>query len=40
MNPRRQMLISAALMAAAGALQLPGLLRDVQRPAADFPGSA
>ncbi|GAA5438832.1 hypothetical protein Dcae01_00325 [Deinococcus caeni] len=37
MNPRRQMLISAALMAAAGALQLPGLLRDVQRPAADFP---
>lgn len=31
------MLISAALMAAAGALQLPGLLRDVQRPAADFP---
>ena len=37
MNVRRQLLISAALMAAAGALQLPGLLRDVQRPAADFP---
>ncbi|AKH16957.1 hypothetical protein SY84_07670 [Deinococcus soli (ex Cha et al. 2016)] len=31
------MLISAALMSAAGALQLPALLRDVQRPAADFP---
>ncbi len=31
------MLISAALMGAAGVLQLPGLLRDVQRPAADFP---
>jgi len=31
------MLISAALLGAAGAQQLPGLLRDVQRPAADFP---
>ncbi|ALW89977.1 hypothetical protein [Deinococcus actinosclerus] len=37
MNPRRQMLISAALLGAAGALQLPGLLRGVQRSAADFP---
>lgn len=31
------MLISAALLGAAGALQLPGLLRGVQRSAADFP---
>ncbi|NTY01131.1 hypothetical protein [Deinococcus sp. JMULE3] len=37
MNLRRQMLISAALMGAAAALQVPGLIRDVQRPAADFP---
>lgn len=31
------MLISAALMGAAAALQVPGLIRDVQRPTADFP---
>lgn len=39
MNLRRQLLISAALMSAAGALQVPSLILSVQRPAADFPWS-